>query len=191
MPFVYTLPFDAVEDLKKVFRGVVPRDVGNPGASRLEDGDLSAACETLALAQNSSLNWQRMARVSYADGAYLELHARQAGLKKQPGEVDATLRQRIQTPPQAVTPDLILTAISQIVAPFSGDSVYIIELPRDGFAYTKDRGWSKGRRWSANGFGTVIALIPSDASAVIEAVRDALRAKVSAGKNYYVQVYQV
>lgn len=188
----YTLPFDAVEDLVKIFRGVVPQDVGNPEASRVDDGDVYALAEMIAISQNVALDWARMAVVSYADGPFLELQARGVGLNKSAGEDDDTLRARVQRPPDAITPDLILTALQAIVTPIDNTNpVYLVELPRDGFAYSKDRAWHKGRRWSANGRGTVIALIPETAHSVATAVSDALRAKVSAGKDYLVQEYDV
>jgi len=59
----FTLPFDAVEDLVKIFRGVVPPDVGSAEASRVDDGDVYALAEMMAIAQNVALDWSRMAIV--------------------------------------------------------------------------------------------------------------------------------
>jgi len=79
--------------------------------------------------------------------------------------------------------------LQAIVDAAGGGTVYIPELPRQGMAYSKNRAWNKGRRWSAAGRGVVIASIPDTASSVHQAVLDALRSKVSAGKDYLVEEY--
>jgi hypothetical protein len=185
----FTVPGDVVEDLVKIFRGVVPQDVGSPDRSDNSD-DVYALAEMMAIGECVSKNWQRMARVTYADGVYLELQAAQVGLFKQAGEGDPSLRQRIRTPPFAVTPDLILTALQSIVDAAGGGTVYLVELPRDGFRWSRKQCWSRGWRWASINHGIVIALIPASRAAVQGAVADALRAKVLAGKTSMVQLYQ-
>jgi len=185
----YTLPGDVVEDLVRVFRGVVPQDVGSPNRADNSD-DVYARAEMMAIAKCTVDNWVRMATVTYADGPYLELKAQDVGLFKSAGEPDDGLRKRIRTPPFAVTPDLILTALQEIVDQVGGGTVYIVELPRDGFRWSRSQCWSRGWRWASSNHGIVIALIPASRSAVMAAVADALRGKVLAGKTSMVQLYQ-
>lgn len=184
----YTLPGDVVEDLVRIFRGVVPADVGSSDRTDNSD-DVYALAEMMAIAENVGKNWTRMARVTYADGEYLALHAQQVGLFQQLGETDESLRQRIRTPPLAVTPDLILTALQAIVDGAGGGTVYLVELPRDGFRWSRKQCWSRGWRYASLDHGIVIALIPASRSAVLGAVSDALRSKILAGKTSLVQIY--
>lgn len=184
----FTVPGDVVEDLVKIYRGVVPQDVGSSDRSDGSD-DVYALAEMMAFAESTAKNWQRMARVTYADGAYLELHAADVGLFAQVGESAESLRQRIRTPPNAVTPDLIVTALQAIVDSAGGGTVYLVELPRDGFRWSRKQCWNRGWRYASLDHGIVIALIPASRVAVLGACADALRAKVLAGKTSMVQLY--
>lgn len=326
----YTVPYDVTEGLVAIHRAVVPPDIGNPQRA---DGapEIYAMAEQMAIAENVSRNWQRMARVSYADRAYLDVQAGGVGLHRQstpgpgsttpgatipavgtsatldlsdpahgdtfhdalealavgtvgntytytiaadasggghsldesgapgfvfhftgstttigdmeasiaasanlrvktpdpnpgttipadavfsglpfsggvtltpattgpdiyvPGplvpEGDPSLRTRIQSPPEAVTPDLIVEALQDIVDLYGGGRVYLVELPRDGFRYGRKQAWRRGWRWGSSERGTVIALIPMAAAGALGPCTDALRVKVTAGKGYLVQLY--
>jgi len=162
----------------------VPQDLGKSDrADNLDDAYVLA--EMIAISECTVSNWTRMGVVSYADGAYLELHARQIGLFKQGGESDGALRARIQTPPLAITPDLIISAMQQIVDDNGGGQAIMVELPRDSIYASRQMFADHGRRVGTN---MVIVLIPASANC-LKACTDALRAKRAAGKNYLVQEY--
>lgn len=185
----FTLPGDVVEDLVKVYRGVVPQDLGTTDRSDNLD-DVYALAEMMAIGDNVAINWSRQVTVSTASGLYLEVLARGVGLHKAGGESDPSLQQRIRTPPYAVTPDLILTAMQQLVTAVDPSGIaYMVELPRSGFYWGRKQSWARGWRWASRTRGIVIVLIPAAASAALGACLDALRAKVLAGKSYMVQLY--
>lgn len=182
----YTLPpeADVVEGLVTIYRGAVPRDLGRPDRSDNSD-DAYIMAEMIAIAECATKNWNRMGVVTHADGAYLELQARQVGLFKQVNESDSALRTRIRTPPLAITPDLILQAIQQIVDAAGGGLVFMIEIPRDA-AYVNRSFANRGYR--IGGASMIIVLIPASANC-LSACTDALRAKRAAGKLYRVEEY--
>lgn len=182
----YTLPAsaDIVEALVGLYRSVLPQDMARTDRSDGTD-DAYVLAEMMAVAEGAVKNWSRMGVVSFADGAYLELHARQVGLHKQASESDEALRARIQTPPLAITPDLILQALQQIVNTNGGGQVFLIELPQSGIFLSRHGYLSRGRRLGQN---MVIALIPASADC-LSACTDALRAKRAAGKKYKVLEY--
>lgn len=173
-----------MESLVSIYRGVVPQDLGRH--DRSDDSDEAyATAEMMAIAECTIKNWNRMGVVSFADNAYLELQARQVGLFKQSGESDDGLRSRIQTPPLAITRDLILQAIQQIVDTNGGGAVFMIELPRDSMYLNRN---SFLNRESLIGDTMIIVRIPATADC-LAACTDALRAKRAAGKRYLVQEY--
>lgn len=185
----FTLPGDVVEDLVKVYRGVMPQDLGATDRTDNLD-DVYAMAEMMAIADCVAINWSRQVCVSTASGLYLEVLARGVGLFKASGETDVSLQQRIRTPPFAVTPDLILTAIQALVTTVDPSGIaYMVELPRSGFYWTRQQCWARGWRWASRTRGIVIVLIPAAASAALGACLDALRSKVLAGKSYMVQLY--
>jgi hypothetical protein len=169
-----------------IYRASVPQDLANPDRP---DGsvDAYALAEMMAVAEGVTKNWNRMGVVSFADGSYLELQARQVGLRKQSSENDDALRARVQTPPLALTPDLILQAIQQIVDSNGGGPVFMIEIPRDGL-YLSRRQWLS--RDEHVGDTVVVVRIPASANC-LAACTDALRAKRAAGKGFLVQEYTV
>jgi len=180
MPLVYSGCPDIVADLQRVWQGSVPQDV-----SQMDEG--RSLAEMAALVEGTVAGWAREARVGTAHGAFLELHARDQALYKQDGETDAALRARIATPVLAITPDLIVEALQQIVDANGGGTVYLEELPRDSLKFNTGRCWNRGWRWGSRRH-VVIALVPASAHCAA-ACLDALRAKVSAGKAYMVQEY--
>lgn len=184
----YTLPSsaDIVEGLVGLYRSVLPQDMSRVDRTDSSD-DAYILAEMMAIAEGVVSNWSRMGIVSYADGSYLELQARQVGLNKQADEADDALRARIQTPPLAITPDLILQAIQQIVDSNGGGQVTMIELPRDGAFASSGSFLGSGVRM---GDTMVIVLIPASANC-LSACTDALRAKRAAGKKFLIQEYEL
>ena len=167
-----------------IYRSVVPQDLGRLDRPDNSD-DAYVLAEMMAVAECTVKNWQRMGVVSFADGAYLELQARQVGLFKQSAESDTSLRTRIQTPVEAITPDLILSAIQKIVDANGGGEVFMIELTRDGMFLGRD---SFLDRSVLIGDTMIIVRIPASANC-LASCSDALRAKRAAGKKYLVQEY--
>lgn len=167
-----------------MYRSVVPQDMAS--RDRLDGlDDAYVMAEMMAVADGVITNWTRMGMVSYADGAYLELQARQSSLFKQSGENDDALRARIQTPPFAITPDLILESIQRIVDSAGGGQVFMLELPRDAIYLNRDSFLSRDQHI---GITMVILRIPASANAA-SACTDALRSKIAAGKRFIVQEY--
>lgn len=169
-----------------LYRSVLPQDLGRVDRSDNSD-DAYVLAEMMAISDCVTRNWARMGVVSYADGSYLELQARQVGLFKQSTETNEALRARIQTPPLALTPDLILQAIQQIVDTNGGGQVFMIELPRDSMYLNRDSFLSRD---VLIGNTMVIVQIPASAHC-LAACTDALRAKRGAGKKYLVQEYDI
>lgn len=147
--------------------------------------DAYALAEMMAISEGAIVNWNRMGVVSYADGGYLELQARQVSLNKQGGENDEALRARIQTPPFAITPDLILSAVQQIVDSNGGGKVYMSEVPQDGVFLSMD-GYIGDEHLIGVNF--IVVRIPASADCV-QAVTDAVRAKINAGRLFLIQEY--
>jgi hypothetical protein len=147
--------------------------------------DAYVLAEMMAIADGTLRNWSRMGVVSFADDAYLELAARSVGLFRQDGETDDALRARVQTPPLALTPDLILQAVQQIVDTNGGGQVFMLELPRDAL-YLDRRCYLD--RDSHVGDTMIIVRIPASADCLV-AVTDAVRAKRAAAKSFLVQEY--
>ena len=181
MPITYTGAPDILLQLKEIFRRSLPPDIGRTT-------EVTAMAECLMLAEGYSASMVRESRVGTADGAYLALHAKSVGLFKQAGETDDALRERIRTPPDAVTPDLILAAVQQIINANGGGKAYLEELPQDACYSSRkmfaNRGWYVGDKHRH----TVIVLIPQSSGAMT-AVQDALRAKVLAKTRYIVRYY--
>lgn len=173
-----------MEALVGLYRSVLPQDMASINRADGTD-DAYILAEMMAVSECVVKNWSRMGVVSHADGAYLELQARQTGLNKQFGESDDALRTRIQSPPFAITPDLILEAIQLIIDGSTGGVVRMIELPRDG-AYSSRSFFL--RRGARMGSSVVIVLIP-EISDRLSAASDALRAKRAGAKDYLVQEY--
>jgi len=171
-----------VDELQRVYQGAVPQDVA-------QMDERVALAEVMALAEGAVAGWAREVRPSTAHGAYLEFLALGEGLFRQGDEVDISLRTRMATPPLAITPTDILTALQQIVDANGGGTVYLQELPRDSLYLNRQRCLNRGWRVGSAGHAhMVIALIPASADCRT-ACLDALRTKRAAGKNYSVEEY--
>jgi hypothetical protein len=173
---------DAIEDLVRIYVGATPRDVFS---TSLGEDIAYTLAEMFALAYTEIQRLAAGSNVGTAVGAFLDLHARDRGLRRQEGETDEQLRERLRKPPQAGTVPAIHEAISAIIGDAS--KVIIIELPRSSGYYDQKCFYDSGSRMGG-GRGVVIVLIPleSDAKA---AVMDAVRTKVSAGKIWLVEEY--
>lgn len=183
-----------VDDIEQIYTASVPQDVT---ASDLGKIIRRAIAEALGVVSTEADGYVDGSRLRTAVGGYLDLHAMDRGLRRQDGETDDQLRERLRKPPAAVTISAIRDAVNAII----GDAgpVIIVELPRSSlyldrageppylpetqYAMCLDRG-----RRCGGGRGVVIALIPSSANAV-QSVSDALRSKVAAGKLWLVQEY--
>lgn len=183
----YTVPNDVVEDLVAAYRGVVPGDIADPNRSDASD-DIYALAEMMAIGECMIRNWNRMAIVSTSEGPYLEALARGDGLFIQSGESDEALRERIRTPPLAVTPDLILQALQQIVDGVGGGQVFLIELPARSPYFSRSGFLNRRSRMGSSNGQLVIALVPL-ASGAASSVAAALASKVTAGKSTLVEEY--
>jgi hypothetical protein len=188
-----------VDDIVRVYAGSVPPDVMvDVGA------DVAYAIATvLAAAKAEADRLFAGAVLGTAVGDFLDLHARDRGLRRQDGETDDQLRERLRTPPKAGTVSAIGDAVQQIVGDVvTVGPVLVIEIPRQGWFFDKDSALFdvsyRVQRTGLNpvycsnrfggGRGVVVVLIPAAADAVA-AVTDAVRTKVSGGKLWLVQEY--
>lgn len=183
-----------IDDLVQIYSGSVPQDIV---ASQIGVDIAYTIATILSRAEEEQAVYIAGSHLGTATGLFLDAHAKDRGLRRQDGETDDQLRERLRTPPKAGTRSAILAAVQQIVG---SAQVIMIELPRDGAYY--DRGedaapapsfnakrafFDRAARYGA-GRGVVIVLIPESADAV-ESVSDALRTKVSAGKIWLIQEY--
>lgn len=186
-----------VEELEQIFSTSVPQDITS---SELGRELRRAMAETLAMVSAESDALILGSQLRNAVGRFADLHAKDRGLRRQAGETDQQLYERLRKPPSAVTLEAIKSALEVIVG--AAGPVVIIELPRRSlyldravlygtpsndpetqYAMCLDRSNRCG-----GGRGVVVALIPSSANAV-DSVTDALRSKVSAGKLWLVHEY--
>lgn len=179
----YTLPYDDVEDLVKVYRGVVPQDIGAPD---LDSDEIYALAEMMAIAKNVQDNWTRSAVISYAEGPYLKIRAEERGYIPQDGEDDDTLRQRVQLPPTAVTRQALSDALQALVTATGGGTAYLLELPLQG-SYVGQAYVGIGRV-SSHVVKLLLGLVPA-ANDIANGALDILRAKRLAAKSYAVEEY--
>lgn len=185
------MSLDVIEDLVQVYRGSLPLDLTTDQIGV----DIAYTIATMMSRSEEEITaYVNGARLSTATGLFLDQHARDRGLRRQDGETDDQLRDRLRTPPKAGTVTAITDAINQILG--TDDELYLIELPKDSLYFDRahksvlnirpmflTRGSLMG-----GGRGVVVALIPQSADA-LESVSDALRTKVSAGKLWLVMEY--
>ncbi len=174
---------DIIADLVVVYKGAVPRDLM---ASDIGVDIANVIAEVLVRANSEVERLSAGAHLSTATGLFLDVHARDRGLRRQDGETDDMLRARLRKPPLAGTVPAIMEALEAIVGE---NNVIIVELPRHSMYFDREMCMDRGIR-AGGGRGVVIALIPASADAV-SAVSDALRSKVSAGKIWLVEEYTV
>lgn len=103
---------DPIEDLVKIYIGAVPPDVI---ATDIGMDIAYTLAEMFALAYSEIQRLAAGAVISTATGLFLELHARDHKLRKQSGETETQLRERLKKPPQAATLSAILEALEAIV----------------------------------------------------------------------------
>lgn len=128
MPTTFNGSEDALLETETLYRSGIPADVaGIDEASR-------GVSEIMTWSGGAVLGMAREARISTAQGKYLDQHARDAGLARQADETDAALRERLRNPPEAITAGGILAAVSAIVLAAGGSltNVRLICLPREG-----------------------------------------------------------
>jgi hypothetical protein len=172
---------DAIEDLVRIYVGATPRDVFS---TALGEDIAYTLAEMFALSYTEIQRLSAGANVGTATGLFLDLHARDRGLRRQSGETDDQLRERLKRPPLAGTVAAIIQSVEAIVG--VGKAI-MVELPRSSAYYDRSFGLDRGHRMGG-GRGVVVVLIPASANA-LGAVRDAVRTKASAGKITLVQEY--
>ena len=172
---------DTIEDLVRIYVGSTPRDVFT---TALGEDIAYTLAEMFALAYTEIQRLAAGSVVATATGLFLDLHARDRGLRRQEGETDAQLRERLKKPPLAGTVPAILESVEAITGV---STAIIVELPKQGAYYDRGFCFDSGLRFGG-GRGVVIVIIPASANAK-NAVSDAVRSKVSAGKIWYVEEY--
>lgn len=103
---------DAIEDLVRIYVGAVPRDVFDTALG--EDVAYTIA-EMFGLAYQEVQRLAAGSVVADAVGLFLDLHARDRGLRRQENETDTQLRERLKRPPLAGTTASILEALEPLV----------------------------------------------------------------------------
>lgn len=173
------------DDIEKVFTGSVPKDVVASVLARIMRRAMAEALVTVA---NEGETYIAGSQLRNAVGGYLDLHAKDKGLRRAEDETDDQLRDRLRTPPKAITPQAIVEALQAIVGDV-GD-VLLVELPLDAAFFNRESFFFDYQAWFGGGRGVVIAFIPAEADAK-SAAEDALRSKVAAGKLWMVYEYEV
>lgn len=178
-----------LEDLVQIYVRSVPPDLTSSDVGM----DVAYAVASIfARAAEEGARLTAGAILGSATGAFMDLHLKDRGLRRQGDETDAQAYERARLPPKAGTVAAILETVEAIVD--SSETVFLIELPRQGaffssttspidYPFFHDRGDRMG-----GGRGVVVVLIPASASAA-DSVRDAVRSKVSAGKLWLVEEY--
>lgn len=103
---------DTIEDLVRIYVGAVPRDVFE---TPLGEDIAYTLAEMFGLAYQEVQRLAAGSVVATATGLFLDLHARDRGLRRQSGETDAQLKERLKKPPLAGTVAAILSALEPIV----------------------------------------------------------------------------
>jgi hypothetical protein len=176
------MSIDPINDLVKVIRKSLPADVTT---SDIGQAIATTIATVLAQAEGEVTRLSLGIHLGTATGLFLDQHAKDRGLRRQGGETDDQLRERLRTPPAAGTVSAIVDAVSAIVG---GLPIYIIELPKDSLYFDREFFFDIPSTYIGGGRGVVIALIPASANAAAS-VSDALRSKVSAGKLWLVEEY--
>lgn len=171
-----------IDDLYRIYVGSTPPDVT---ATALGEDLGYVIAEVFSVAYSEIQRLIAGSSLSTAVGTFLELHAKDRGLRKQSGETEDQLRERLRKPPLAGTVPAILSAVTAIVG--NAGQVILIELPLSSAYYDRDSFYDRAER-AGGGRGVVIVIIPASANAK-NAVIDAVRSKVSAGKIWRVEEY--
>jgi len=170
-----------VDNLFQVYRSSVPPELT---ATPLGEDIGYALAEIFTLAKQEIERLNAGANLGTSTGLFTDAHANDRGLRRQDGETDDQLIERLRKPPQAGTVSAIIEAVDAIVG--DGKTI-IIELPRRSLYINRRMGLNRGHRMGA-GRGVVVVLIPASADA-LKSVRDAVRSKIAAGKLYIVEEY--
>lgn len=189
---VFTGPRDILPDLMSAFRSGLPADVASIDRN---DGDVEACATMMEAAEGQLHGWTREARLATAGGKWLNQHARDRGTARQAGESDATLRQRLRTPPDAITPPAMRAALEALAATAGVGAVYLYELysAATGATFT---GWSatqatsfcdRGARLTREYDRTIcVFIVPA---AIGAAAADEIRLKLAPGRRYLLETY--
>lgn len=103
---------DVIDDLVRVYSSSVPPDVT---AGQFGKDIARVLATMMAIAESEAARLMRGARIGTATGLFLDLHARDHGLRRSGGEADEQLQRRLQTPPKAGTVGAVLASVEAIV----------------------------------------------------------------------------
>jgi hypothetical protein len=156
--------------------------------------DLHAYAATMLLVDAIASQWLRMTEIGNAVGPWVDLHARDRGVRRQAGEGDDELIARLRTIDDAVTPAALLAIANAVLAAAGvAGSARMLELPRQGLylgtSTAAIRGcWNRGLRLFRTGKPLVIVILPAGTpAAVVAAVSDAIRIAKAAGVFHIVE----
>ena len=88
---------------------------------------LAGTATALELTEQAASDLASNLEIGTAEGQWLDLIAKGQGLRRQVGETDTSLRQRLRTTPDALTRPAILAAVDAILAEYSAGHSYMIE----------------------------------------------------------------
>ena len=188
MPLIYTGPEDIVDHLYQVYRRTVPRDIAS--SSRSLD-EAWVAANMVALGEGQVLDWGREAHIGTADGIWLDQHAKDHGLRRQTNELDAHLRIRLRSAPQAVTYNAIYQALSDVITAINPAALwYLLRIPIDVGAFCDIDCWCDAdSRVTETRLRMLVLIIPASLDSYKGVLLDVLRSKVAAGTIYTVEEY--
>lgn len=172
---------DVLADLMRVYSSGIPQDITS---TEFGEDIAAAIAEIFRMAENEVSRLGSGARISTATGLFMDQHLKDHGLRRQDGETDDQARDRLSHPPQAVTPEAIVSGVEAIVGE---GAVILIELPLHGTFLDREHCLDRNKL-IGDYHGVVIVLIPEEADA-LASVTDAVRTKIAAGKIWAVLEY--
>ena len=196
MPHSWTFPSPSdLGDVRRHGREALPPAFY--AADRTEE-EIEASAAMMAQALAAGRGWVWTTYVQNATGFWLDALANERGIYRRDGESDETLRARVRTIEDAVTPGDLLLEVNRILAehglgPLTQGA--IVELKRD-------RGWlglggdghsrafaGRGYRCGNDAPGRIIVVLPyGTTDAIAAAVSDTIRLKRAAGFPHTVEV---
>lgn len=204
MPTTWTIPGPILKDLLvQHAQESLPR-----WWSKSERGleDINAIAEVMVTVLLQCEDWLRMTFILDSDGKWLIQHARDRGVSPQANESEATLKERIRRPEEAVTRGAILAVVNAVlVAAGLPGTATMIELPRDacfclatpatpadaeGYGFAASTGGAiVGSRIAFSRGGSMVILLPVGTPQAVQlAIRDAVRIKKAGGFGYSIEV---
>lgn len=153
---------------------------------------MQAAAKLLGAARAQLKAWVDAAYLKTSAGDWLDQHAKDRSTRRQNGESDAALRERLRHVEDALTPSAILSAINAILtAEGVPGSAALVVLPSDQ-AFVGQCFASRGYRAGHPGRPHVlIVILPYGTTAAVKsAIAEVLSTKSAAGKTTRIEVRQ-